>query len=169
MEFKREFQVLVSMLSKVLSNRELVDAFLAPMSNDLYRSIKLQLECLPVPMGLTRRENADPYTLKEIMEAGLRVLQGVFSSMDRKRDKARGIPMAATATWEQHRSMTATHNSPAVKDREVKQEEMGSIMAVMKDFMEQQTSANDKRLVELGEGYDRKPEEYSKLLAATSE
>ncbi len=71
MEFKREFQVLTSVLSKVLSNRELVDAFLAPMSNDLYRSIKLQLECLPVPAGLTKRENADPYTLKEIMEAGL--------------------------------------------------------------------------------------------------
>ncbi len=149
MEFKREFQVLASALSKVLSNRELVDAFLAPMSNDLYRSIKLQLERLPVPTGLTKRENADPYTLKEIMEAGLRVLQGVFSSMDRKRDEARGIPTAATATREQHRSTTAARNSPAVEDREVKQEEMGSVMAVMKDFLEQQTSANDKRLASL--------------------
>ncbi len=149
MEFKREFQVLASALSKVLSNRELDDAFLAPMSNDLYRSIKLQLERLPVPTGLTKRENADPYTLKEIMEAGLQVLQGVFSSMDRKRDEAKGIPTAATATREQHRSTTAACNSPAVEDREVKQEEMGSVMAVMKDFLEQQTSANDKRLASL--------------------
>ncbi len=63
--------------------------------------------------------------------------------MDRKRDEARGIPMAATAMREQHRSTTAMRNSPAVEDREVKQEEMESVMAVMKDFMEQQTSAND--------------------------
>ncbi len=55
MEFKREFQVLASALSKVLSNRELVDTFLAPMSNELYRSIKLQLERLPVPAGLIKR------------------------------------------------------------------------------------------------------------------
>ncbi len=74
MEFKREFQVLVSKLSKVLSNRELVDAFLASMSDKLYRSIKLQLERLPVPMSLTKRENADPYTLKEITKAGLVML-----------------------------------------------------------------------------------------------
>ncbi len=65
------------MLSKVLSNRELVDAFLAPMSNDLYRSIKLQLKRLPVPMGLTRRENTDPYTLKEIMKAGLHLVKSL--------------------------------------------------------------------------------------------
>ncbi len=102
-----------------------------------------------MPTGLTRRENTDPYTLKEIMEAGLQVLQGVFSSMDRKRDETRGILTAATATWEQHRSMTAVCNSPAVKDREVKQEEIESVMAVMKDFMEQQTSVNDKRLASL--------------------
>ncbi len=119
------------------------------MSDELYRSIKLQLEHLPVPTGLTKRENTDPYTLKEIMGAGLVVLQGVFSLMDRKRDETRGIPMVATAAQEQHRSTTAMHNSPAVENRAVKQEEIGSVMAVMKDFMEQQTSVNDKRLASL--------------------
>ncbi|KAK0193266.1 hypothetical protein F5146DRAFT_1133933 [Armillaria mellea] len=146
MVFKREFQVLASALSKVLSNRELVNAFLAPMSDELYRLIKLQLEQLPPPMGLAKQELADPYTLKEVMEAGLAVLQGVFLSMDRKQDEARGVPTGATLSREQHRSTMAMCNSPAVEEQPVKQEEIGSVMAVIKDFLEQQTSVSDKRL-----------------------
>ncbi|PBK72215.1 hypothetical protein ARMSODRAFT_972874 [Armillaria solidipes] len=136
MEFKREFQVLASALSKVLSNRELVDTFLAPMSDELYRSIQLQLERLPLPTGLTKRESADPYTLKEVMEAGLTVLQGVFLSMDRNRDEARGVPATA-------------RKSPVVEKQMVKQDDMESVMTVMKVFMEQQASMRDKRLASL--------------------
>ncbi|KAG7448324.1 uncharacterized protein BT62DRAFT_918722 [Guyanagaster necrorhizus] len=119
------------------------------MSDELYRSIKLQLERLPPPTGLTRRDNADPYKLKEIMDAGLTALQGVFSSMDRKRDEARGISTSTSIAREQHQSTTAAQNLPIVEERGVKQEEIGSVLAVMKDFMEQQTSASDKRLASL--------------------
>ncbi|PBK70570.1 hypothetical protein ARMSODRAFT_974490 [Armillaria solidipes] len=106
------------------------------MSDELYRSIKLQLERLPLPTGLTKRESTDPYTLKEVMEAGLTVLQGVFSSMDRNRDEARGV--SATVC-----------KSPVVEEQTVKQEDMKSVMTVMKVFMEQQASMRDKRLASL--------------------
>ncbi len=77
MAFKREFAVLAAALSAVLSNRELVDHFLRPMSDELYDSIKRRLECLPVPAGKLERDRANPYTLDEVMSSGLEVMQGV--------------------------------------------------------------------------------------------
>ncbi|PBL04222.1 hypothetical protein ARMGADRAFT_1022687 [Armillaria gallica] len=86
MSFKWEFQVLPAVLKNedVCSNRELVDQFLTPMSDGLYNSMKLQLERLNLLAGKTSRDPANSYTLEEVMASGLDVLQGVFSSMDRK-------------------------------------------------------------------------------------
>ncbi len=84
----------------VCSNRELVDQFLTLMSDSLYSSMKLRMERLNPPAGKTSRDPANPYTLEEVMASGLDVLQGVFSAMDRKQDKVRGLDTAASSTRE---------------------------------------------------------------------
>ncbi|KAG7443799.1 uncharacterized protein BT62DRAFT_921729 [Guyanagaster necrorhizus] len=60
------------------------------------------------------------------MNAGLIALQGVFSSIDRKQDE--------------HWSTIAVCNSTMIEEHSVKQEEIGSVLTVIKNFMEQQTS-----------------------------
>ncbi len=86
MSFKQEFQVLAVVLKSedICSNRELVDQFLTPMSDGLYNSMKLRIERLNPPVGKASRDPANPYTLEEVMASGLDILQGVFSSVDRK-------------------------------------------------------------------------------------
>ncbi|SJL06985.1 uncharacterized protein ARMOST_10327 [Armillaria ostoyae] len=140
MSFKREFQVLAVVLKKegVCSNRELVDQFLAPMADSLYNSMKLRMERLNPPAGKTSRDPANPYTLEEVMASGLDVLQGVFSSMDRKRDEARGLDTTASSTRELHGTRSGTRNNSSTSESAVKQEDVGGILASMKDIFEQQ-------------------------------
>ncbi|PBK81198.1 hypothetical protein ARMGADRAFT_1039487 [Armillaria gallica] len=82
----QEMKQLIMVLKRedVCLNRELVDQFLTPMSDKLYNLMELRLERLNPPAGKTCRDPANPYTLEEVMASGLNVLQGVFSSMDRK-------------------------------------------------------------------------------------
>ncbi|SJL03035.1 uncharacterized protein ARMOST_06380 [Armillaria ostoyae] len=140
MSFKREFQVLAVVLKKegVCSNRELVDQFLAPMADSLYNSMKLRMEQLNPPAGKTSRDPANPYTLEEVMASGLDVLQGVFSSMDRKRDEARRLDTTASSTRELHGTRSGTRNDSSTGESAVKQEDVGGILASMKDIFEQQ-------------------------------
>ncbi|PBK99300.1 hypothetical protein ARMGADRAFT_1025549 [Armillaria gallica] len=140
MSFKWEFQVLAAVLKSedVCSNRELVDQFLTPMSDRLYNSMKLQLERLNLPAGKTSRDPANPYTLEEVMASGLDVLQGVFSSMDRKQDEACGLDTAASSTRELHGVCASNRSNTNVDEAAVKQEDVGGILALMKDIFEQQ-------------------------------
>ncbi len=122
----------------VCSNRELVDQFLTPMSDGLYNSMKLRMERLNPPAGKTSRDAANPYTLEEVMASGLDVLQGVFSAMDRKQDEVHGLDMATSSTRELHGVHSSTRNNANAGETAVKQEDVGGILASMKDIFEQQ-------------------------------
>ncbi|SJL18916.1 uncharacterized protein ARMOST_22518 [Armillaria ostoyae] len=116
MSFKREFQVLAVVLKKE----------------------DLRMEQLNPPAGKTSRDPANPYTLEEVMASGLDILQGVFSSMDRKRDEACGLDTTASSTRELHGTQSGTRNNPSTGESAVKQEDVGGILASMKDIFEQQ-------------------------------
>ncbi|PBK94572.1 hypothetical protein ARMGADRAFT_1028985 [Armillaria gallica] len=116
MSFKREFQVLAAVL----------------------KSEDLRLERLNPPAGKTSRDPANPYTLEEVMASGLDMLQGVFSSMDRKQDEACGLDTAASSTRELHGVRASNRSNASVDEAAVKQEDVGGILASMKDIFEQQ-------------------------------
>ncbi|PBK82079.1 hypothetical protein ARMGADRAFT_1038858 [Armillaria gallica] len=98
----------------------------------------LQLERLNPPAGKTSRDPANPYTLEEVMANGLDVLQGVFSSMDRKRDEACGLDTAAFSTRELHGVCASNRSNASVDEAAVKQKDVRGILASMKDIFEQQ-------------------------------
>ncbi|KAK0435980.1 hypothetical protein EV421DRAFT_1908262 [Armillaria borealis] len=114
MSFKREFQVLAVVLKKE--------------GDGVAESTSWK----------TSRDPANPYTLEEVMASGLDVLQGVFSSMDRKCDEACGLDTAASSTRELHRTQSGTRNNSSTSKSMVKQEDVGGILASMKDIFEQQ-------------------------------
>ncbi len=115
-----------------------MDQFLTPMSDGLFNLMKLRMERLNPPAGKTCRDPANPYTLEEVMASGLDILQGVFSSMDRKRDEACRLDMATSSTRELHGVHASARNNTNASETVVKQEDEGGILASMKDIFEQQ-------------------------------
>ncbi len=87
------------------------------------------------------------------MASGLDMLQGVFLSMDRKRDKAHGLDMAASSMRELHGVCRSARNNANASEAAVKQEDVGGILASMKDIFEQQAQQERQHIAALEKAF----------------